>query len=579
MRPVRRSVAFPGALLALVLTPPAASAQFETVKASIQRKLTEDGVPSLAVAVARNGKIVWEAGYGWADREKRVPATEHTMYSLASISKPITATGLMLLVQRGQVDLDRPINDYLGTAKLNGHVFDASKATVRLVASHRAGLPLHYQFFYEDEPFKRPPMDETIRRYGNLVTPPGERYQYSNLGFGILDYVISRVSGTNYPEFMRREVFLPLGLTHTSVDIGPGLEASAATRYAADGTPIPFYDFDHPGASAVFSSAHDLVRFGMFHLKDKLPEQKAILTAASIDAMHVPVGSTGPRSGYGIGWDRTVNEKGLELVSHNGGMGGVSTTLTILPQLDAVVVVLSNSSTGAPEQISEEIIRTLAPDRTIAPAAATVAPAIALSAEERKRYVGDYDVGDMQVSISEDGGRLMVTAPQGSSPIVYRGGDRFDITAAPGASLSFTWDGTTPVLALQMEGPPKTGRRHPPGPAFRKIPELAGTWSGAVETYEGPREVMLRVDQAGPIYLRLGSAPWTLLDSPSYSDGTLSGQFAGDIGTGDANRRPYRLRLEVKLRGNALNGGLIAQSVPANRIGNALTHWIELKRM
>lgn len=109
MRLASRLVLFP-----LVLAPPSASAQFESVKASIQRKLTEDGVPSLGVAVARNGKIVWEAGYGWADREKRIPATEHTMYSLASISKPITATGLMLLVERGQVDLDRPINDYLG---------------------------------------------------------------------------------------------------------------------------------------------------------------------------------------------------------------------------------------------------------------------------------------------------------------------------------------------------------------------------------------------------------------------------------------------------------------------------------
>ena len=568
----------PFALLTLGLAPTAA-AQFDAVKTSIQRKLTEAGIPSLAVAVARNGKIVWEAAYGWADREKRIPATEHTMYSLASISKPITATGLMVLVERGQVDLDRPINDYLGAAKLNGHGFDASKATVRLVAGHRAGLPLHYQFFYQDEPFKRPPMDETIRRYGNLVTPPGERYQYSNLGFGILDYVISRVTGEGYPDFMRREVFVPLGLTHTSVDIGPGLADFAATRYAQDGTPIPFYDFDHPGASAVFSSAHDLVRFGMFHLKDRLPEQKAILSAAGIDAMHVPVGPTGPQSGYGLGWEHLTTAKGLEVVSHDGGMGGVSTTLTLLPQLDAVVVVLSNGSSGAPEEISNEIIAILAPDRTTAPAKTPAAAGVAMSVAERQRYTGDYDLGDMQISVSEDRGRLMVTAPQGSAPLVYRGHDRFEVEGLAGVTLSFTWDGATPIVSFQMGGTSKSGRRHPPGPAFKKIPELVGVWSGAVETYEGPREVTLRVDESGPIYIRLASAPWTLLNAPSYSDGTLSGLFDGDIGTADANRRPYRLRLEVKLRGNGLNGGLIAQSTPANRVGNALTYWIELKRM
>ena len=70
-------------------------------------------------------------------------------------------------------------------------VGNAGDATVRRVANHTSGLPLHYQFFYADEPYRRPAMDETIRRYGNLVTAPGERYQYSNLGYGVIDYVIA----------------------------------------------------------------------------------------------------------------------------------------------------------------------------------------------------------------------------------------------------------------------------------------------------------------------------------------------------------------------------------------------------
>src|SRR4026209_469353 len=106
-------------LLALVLTLPATAADpFAPLRTSLQRQLVDQQVPSLAVAVAKDGKIIWEEGFGWADRENRLPATEHTLYSLASISKPITATGLMVLVERGLIDLDRPINDYLGEAKL-----------------------------------------------------------------------------------------------------------------------------------------------------------------------------------------------------------------------------------------------------------------------------------------------------------------------------------------------------------------------------------------------------------------------------------------------------------------------------
>ena len=577
MRHLFRFTSLPAAVVALAIAPAAALAQFDAVKASIPRRLIEANVPSVAVAVARNGKIVWEAGYGLADREKKTPATAHTMYSLASISKPITATGLMVLVERGKVNLDRPINEYLGAAKLNGHAFDASGATVRLVAGHRAGLPLHYQFFYADEPYQRPPMDETIRRYGNLVTAPNERYQYSNLGYGILDYVIERAGGVKYKEFMRREVFAPLGLTHTSVDIAPGLEKFAATRYAPDGSPIPFYDFDHPGASAVFSSAHDLVRFGMFHLKNTLPEQKAILSAASIDAMQEPRNQTGPGGGYGIGWSHATNNKGLVRLSHTGGMGGVSTTLTLLPQLDAVVVVLSNASSNLPFEIANEIISILAPDRMPPWVAPDVG--VALSAAERKKYVGTYDMGGMQISVADNGTRLVAGTPVGNGLMIYRGDDQFDVAGMPAVKLAFRWDGMTPVLTFRNADVEKTGTRQIPAPTFRKIPELVGTWSGAVETYEGPRDVVLRVEETGPVYVRLGAGPWTLLDAANFANGSLTGTFTGDIGTIDANRKPYVLRLDVKLRGTALNGGLIAQSVPANRVGNALTHWIALTRM
>ena len=168
------------------------------------------------------------------------------------------------------IDLDKPINDYLGDVKLNARIGNANDATVRRVGNHSSGLPLHYQSFFSNEPYQKPSYDETILRYGNIVMIPSEHYQYSNLGFGIIGYVLARVSGESYPDFMRQAVFLKLGMTHTSVDIGPGLEKFPAIRCDSKVAPIPFYDTDHPGASEVYSSAHDLVRFGMFHLRTTL---------------------------------------------------------------------------------------------------------------------------------------------------------------------------------------------------------------------------------------------------------------------------------------------------------------------
>lgn len=362
-------------VLWLLLAPLAAPDQFDPVRSLIRQQMLEAKAPSIAVAVARDGKILWEEGFGWADREKRIPATEHTLYSMASISKPITATGLMLLVQAGKIDLDKPVNDYLGNAKLRARVGDASQATVRRVANHTSGLPLHYQFFYADEPYQRPSMDETILRYANLVTIPGEKYQYCNLGFGILDHVIARVSGRPYEDFMREEVFQKLGLTHMSVGIGPGLEPFAATRYGEDGLPIPFYDFDHRGASAIFASAHDLVRFGLFHLKSHLPDQQAILTDASLDEMHRQTATSGPKAGYGIGWATSEAPGGYHVVSHTGGMGGVATALRLIPSEKLAVVVLCNAGIRLPHRVADEIMAAMLPNFRINRNAEQAAPA------------------------------------------------------------------------------------------------------------------------------------------------------------------------------------------------------------
>jgi len=343
--------------------------QFHTVQNQIEQLIINGEIPSLSVAVARDGKIIWEEGFGLADKEKNILATEHTKYILASISKQLTATGLMILVERGLVNLDKPINEYLGTAKLNACIGDPKNATVRRVACHTSGLPLHSQHFYDNEPIQPSPMDETIRRYGNLVTAPGERYQYSNLGYGLLGHVISRASGKNYADFMREEVFIPLGMDRSSVYLGKGRENGQAVNYASDGSMVPLYLSDSPGAESIVSSA-DLIRFGMFHLKNDLPDQKSIIKKATIDQMQIPNPATGPLeawecdgSGYGIGWVISTTKDNLRAVRHDGGTVGVSTTLTLVPEENIAIAILSNTKTQWRGAILIGILRTLLPEK------------------------------------------------------------------------------------------------------------------------------------------------------------------------------------------------------------------------
>jgi CubicO group peptidase (beta-lactamase class C family) len=337
--------------------------RFDAARAYIREVMKRYALPSISVAVAEDGKIVWEQGFGWADRERKEPATPDTMYSLASLTKSFTAVAVMRLVEQGMIGLDASANAYLGRAQIRGLAGDASGATIRRILEQTSGLPLHWDYFYNDEPRTPPPAETTIFHYGILVTPPGAVYQYSNLGYGILGHIIYQVSGMRYSDYMRREVFLPLGLTRTSVGIAPGL-GPYATRYDLKGRPIPFYTFDHVAASAIYSSAHDLVRFGMFELKDRLPGQQPILKNATIDETHkpvVPIGFQG--TDYAMSWFVHLDDHGYVNVFGPGYMPGVTTMLSLYPAANLAVVVLTNKNIGplAIEPVSEHIAAALLP--------------------------------------------------------------------------------------------------------------------------------------------------------------------------------------------------------------------------
>jgi CubicO group peptidase (beta-lactamase class C family) len=346
-------------LLSLALIAPvfAGTNQTESVQSWIDGEFAKSGAASLTMAVAQDGRMLWAQSWGWADKERRVRATPQTPYSLASVSKSLTATGLMVLVERGAIDLDAPTDRYLGGLTLRPYGGTARGATIRRVANHTAGLPSYQNFFFEDEDRPVPTMADTIRRYGILVYPPGEKHVYSNLGYGILQHAIAEVSGQTYAAYMQREVFEPLGMTRTGV----GVSADQAIRYADDGIRVPGYDVDHQGASSIYASAEDLVRFGFLHVKTLEAGQRRILTDASIDAMRQ---RTAPAL-FGLGW-RVMDGEASGVVFHGGGMDGVSTVLFLVPARRLVVVGLSSTRIDLPGRAAEQIINRMVPDVRVA---------------------------------------------------------------------------------------------------------------------------------------------------------------------------------------------------------------------
>ncbi len=384
----RRRLTLAAAMAVLAIVPTAALAQggaksaiareerFEAVRALVREQMAQRQLPSVAVAVAWRGRVVLLDAFGLADKEALVPATPDTMYRIASVTKPLTATGVMMLVEAGKVDLDRPINDYLGEAKLVARVGEAREATVRRVANHTAGLPQHWQFFYANEDRRAPSVEETILHYGGLVRPPGETYEYTNLGYGVLGEVIARASGRSYADYMRAEVFTPLGMTHTAIEPDEAQKVFLATPYDQRGARLPDFRTDYPGGAGAHASARDLIRFSMFHLKDHLGDQKRILSDESLDEMRRATAEIRGGMAYGVGW-RLDTARGT--AEHGGYYPGASAVVRLAPDEDAAVVVLTNISNDdqatALNLIADAALKAVIPSWKPRPAATTTAVA------------------------------------------------------------------------------------------------------------------------------------------------------------------------------------------------------------
>lgn len=309
--------------------------------------------PGIAYGISKRGDTILLGAAGYADKERQILATSRTPFSLASVTKPMCATALAMLADQGLVDLDAPINQYFRDTNIESMVGDWEEATIRQVANHTAGLPLHYQFFYEDEPYTPPAMPETIRRYGKLYNPPGERYHYSNIGFGILDYLIEVVTRKPFAVFMAEQVFGSLGMVHSSI----GAVGGEAISYGFDGVGYPRYGFDHPGASAAFSSVEDLLQFGQSHLGFG-PQ---LLSPEARLEMQTPTAFHSGTFGYGFGWSTNSDLHGLKTVGHAGGMSGVNTILLTVPEEQIVVVILVNGQSALPFRGADNALGVLFP--------------------------------------------------------------------------------------------------------------------------------------------------------------------------------------------------------------------------
>ncbi|MEO1037967.1 MAG: serine hydrolase domain-containing protein [Pseudomonadota bacterium] len=331
----------------------------DRVQARIDQIAIETGMPSISIAAAHGDSAIWAYATGLADKEEGRNATPETAYRLASVSKPITAVAIMVLADRGVIDLDRPANDYLGDQKIVALAGSADDVTVRRLLSHRGGLPLHYNLIHESEDYERRALDETIALYGQAMLPPGLTHRYSNVGYAALERIIEVQSGMPFDRFLEETFFTPLDMTSAGVVTAPVHPEGAAIPYTHSGDRYAAYDMDTRGAGGVYMSASDLVRFGRF-FSDALDGRSELLSRDAswemLETQHEA--DEGRLEWYVLGWVHELRgeDRQYGTIYHLGSTPGVRAELWIYPDADLVIATLVNEQSYRPLSRAREAV-------------------------------------------------------------------------------------------------------------------------------------------------------------------------------------------------------------------------------
>ncbi len=459
----------------------------------IRREMRQAGIPGCAVTIVSRDRVIARKIYGITDKNTKVPVTEDTVFRAGSLTKSITALAVMKLSEQGLVDLDAPLTDYLPEFAMKSRFPAARPITPRLLLSHQAGLPADYLagIMGDQRLSPRELIQALNKEY--LNAPPGQRFMYSNTGYGLLGAMIERITGQRYETYVQREVLDPLGLTHSSLALTPAQAPRLASGHLPhalgfmpgsgnDTQPVPYFPIRDGAAGALLTDIADLGAYVQFLMNDKEKNGKGIISNASFAEM-IRAQPAPERVflsvDYGLGFMRgTFRYEGTDdIIHHSGNVNGFYSMMLFSPSRGLGMALLTNSSAGF---FPSYRICSLAFRRYLAAATGEASRPL-LPVEEKQTPVapadldecrGHYALMGLVVDVTRAGGELRLAIPAAGleMALVPLGNDLF----RPEMRLL----GLVPVNISSWIGFERTRVRfllHGDGSGFMQLEGLAGT--------------------------------------------------------------------------------------------------------
>lgn len=378
------------------------------------------GQPGLSVGIVYDQELIWARGFGYANVERKVPATPATLYRIASITKLFTSTAVLQLRDAGKLQLDDPITKHLPWFDIQNCHPGAPPITIRHLLTHTSGLPREAAFpYWTDDRFPtREQLRETLSQQQTIL-PSESEWKYSNLALSLAGEIVAAFSGEDYAGYVQQHILDPLGMNNTCVRSPdpdhPRLATGYSRRKPDNSRSIsPFIDCQGiTPAANMTSTVEDLACFAMLQFRDGPASGQQVLRGSTLREMQrVHWLDSDWQAGCGLGF-KIMRQNGKTYIGHGGLLQGYSTALRICPADKTAVIVLTNANDGDPPKYAEKAFQWVSP--AILKATAPESKGTELDPTWRQ-YVGKYRDfwEDMQVLILD--GELVMIDPSLPDP-------------------------------------------------------------------------------------------------------------------------------------------------------------------
>lgn len=376
------------------------SSAIESIDSAVRYECEQKQLPAFSIAIVEQGRLVWSKGYGYQDAEQSVPVSSKSIYRVGSVSKLFTDLAIMQLVEKQKLDLDDPVTDYL--PKFDPMVpasFPAGKdaVTIRQLMSHLSGLvrePPVGNYFDPTEPSLGSTLESLNKT--SLIYPPGVRTKYSNAAVSLVGAILEKVSEQSHPDFLRENIFQPLGMQESDFEISNEMAPLLTTGWmrADDGRDpfvAPNFVLGTGPAGNLYASVDDLARFVVYLLNPVPTTGSGLPSENSLRAMFSPsLDASGRPTSFGLGF-RVSNWNGHQRIGHGGAVYGFSTQLEVLPEekLGVVAVAALDGTNGVVKRLTDHAFKVLLATKENQ-SIPIYSQTIDVDASRAKRLVGDY---------------------------------------------------------------------------------------------------------------------------------------------------------------------------------------------